>query len=148
MTAEHLFAQRFLIERLAGSGGMGRVYRAVDTHGGGVVAVKVLASTEVEAARFRREAALLADLSHPRIVRAVAYGEADTGEAYLAMEWLDGEDLAARLARGEPLGATDAVRLARHVAEALGAAHARGIVHRDVKPSNIFLVRGAPTTLK
>ncbi|MFT3775798.1 MAG: protein kinase [Minicystis sp.] len=148
MTAEPLFAQRFLIERLAGSGGMGRVYRAVDQHTGRVVAVKVLASNEVEAARFRREAALLADLSHPRIVRAVAYGETEAGEAYLAMEWLDGEDLAARLARGEPLGVTDSVRLAQQAAEALGVAHARGIVHRDVKPSNIFLVGGSAGDVK
>ena len=136
-----MLAQRFLIEHLAGSGGMGRVYRASDQRTGQRVAVKVLASNEVEIERFRREAALLSELVHPRIVRYVAHGEVPSGEAYLAMEWLEGEDLAARLSRG-PIGAADGLRVATQVAEVLGAAHAKGVVHRDVKPANLFLIEG------
>ncbi len=90
-------------------------------------------------ARFGREARVLADLSHPGIVRYVAHGETPKGERYLAMEWLAGEDLQDRLRR-EGLTLSESVRLALRVAEALAVAHARGIVHRDLKPSNVFLV--------
>ncbi|HET7718875.1 MAG TPA: protein kinase, partial [Acidimicrobiales bacterium] len=126
----------------SGTGGMGTVYRAADLLTGQDVALKVLhgkqgASTE----RFNQEAALLADLAHPAIVRYVDHGVTPSGEHYLAMEWLDGETLDARLARG-PLGILETVRLGRRVLEGLAVAHRKGIVHRDLKPANLFLPEG------
>jgi eukaryotic-like serine/threonine-protein kinase len=134
-------ADRFVLERLAGEGGMGIVYRALDTTTGKAVALKVVHNAEASADRFRREAAALAELEHPGIVKYVAHGEV-LGKAYLAMEWLDGEDLDDRLASG-PIGIDGALRVGRRVAEALAAAHARGIIHRDIKPANLFLRGGS-----
>src|SRR5258706_14161447 len=127
-----LVGDRFAIERLAGAGGMGEVYRALDRASGEVVALKLLGSraTAEEAARFDLEVTALAGLVHPGIVRYVAHGEA-RGRRYLAMEWLEGQDLASRLRSGR-LCARDAVTLGARVADALGASHARGIVHRDL----------------
>ena len=130
MAPGDLLADRFEIERMAGSGGSGRVYRARDRQSGQIVAVKVLhgAAMEGKAERFAREARVLSELSHPGIVRYVAHGTTADGEPYLAMEWLDGETLRDRLGRRE-LTAKEAVELGRRVAEALGAMHRRGIVH-------------------
>jgi eukaryotic-like serine/threonine-protein kinase len=137
-----LLAQRFEIERLAAAGGMGSVYRALDRHTGEPVAVKLLhEDQDLDPSRFEREARLLAELHHHGIVRYVAHGVSPEGERYLALEWLDGEDLSARLSR-EGLSLHETLLLARGAAEALGAAHRRGIVHRDIKPSNLFLVGG------
>lgn len=136
-----LLDDRFALERLAGAGGMGSVYRARDLATGDLVAVKVLASTTPHDLRFTREAELLSSMSHPGIVRYVAHGVAVSGERYLAMEWLDGHDLSVRL-RERGLSISEGVRLATRIAEALGHAHARGVVHRDVKPGNLFLVGG------
>src|SRR5206468_8741951 len=79
-----------------------------------------------------------AELRHPAVVRYVAHGATPAGDPYLAMEWLEGEDLADRLRR-EGLTPNDGVRLVARIAEALAVAHAHGVVHRDIKPSNIFL---------
>jgi len=134
-----LVAGRFVVETLAGSGGMGQVYRARDRQTGELVALKVLLrDAGSHAARFVHEAQALAELSNPHIVRYVAHGIAEGGEPYLAMEWLEGEDLTARLAHGA-LSVEECLRLGARLSEALGAAHARGIVHRDLKPSNVFL---------
>jgi tetratricopeptide (TPR) repeat protein len=134
-----LIDDRFLVEDEAASGGMGTVFRAVDRQGGGVVALKILHGQDfIDVERFVREAAILAELDHPGIVRYIGHGLTGTGEHYLAMEWLDGEDLAARLVR-RPLSEAEALTVMRQAAEALGAAHARGAVHRDIKPSNLFL---------
>jgi tetratricopeptide (TPR) repeat protein len=136
-------ADRFVLEDVAGSGGMGTVYRARDRAAGGeLVAVKLLQKSALEVAeRFVREIRVLAQLRHPGIVRYIADGRLPGGEPWLAMEWIAGEGLHDRLARGG-LTAHESVELARRVAEALGAAHDKGIVHRDVKPSNIMLVGG------
>jgi eukaryotic-like serine/threonine-protein kinase len=136
-----VLAERFALERLAGRGGMGVVYRAQDRSTGQPVALKVLHGQGGDAARFEREARILAELDHPLVVRYVAHGALPSGEPYLAMEWLEGEDLAERLARERP-GLAESVALAVQVAEALAALHQRGIVHRDLKPSNVFLVDG------
>ncbi|HEY5945103.1 MAG TPA: protein kinase [Kofleriaceae bacterium] len=133
---------RFVLERVAGSGGMGTVYRAVDRSSGSPVAFKVLRSASTDAAsRFAREVRILSGLRHPGIVRYIADGRTDNDEMWLAMEWLEGESLNLRLARGG-LSASDSVELVRRIAEALGAAHERGVIHRDLKPSNLFLVDG------
>src|SRR5262245_30063290 len=118
---------------------MGEVYRAVDSKLGRRVAVKVLPEAfalDVErVSRFEREAKLLASLNHPNI--AVLYGleEAD-GRQFLVMELVEGETLAERLRRG-PLVPEEALRLAGQIAEALEAAHGKGVVHRDLKPANV-----------
>ncbi|HEY4121401.1 MAG TPA: protein kinase, partial [Byssovorax sp.] len=120
---------RFVVERLAGSGGMGAVYRAFDRKIGAPIALKVLHGRGVQdAPRFVREAELLAALRHPGIVRYIAHGTTEGGELWLALEWLDGESLADRLARGG-LTAAETVDLGARVAEALGVAHEAGIVH-------------------
>ncbi|WP_437733308.1 protein kinase domain-containing protein [Sorangium sp. So ce1335] len=137
-----VLAGRFELERIAGSGGMGDVYRARDRQDGALVALKLLRSSEAQlVARFDREARLLAELRHPAIARHVAHGVAEQGQRYLAMEWLEGEDLAERLARG-PLGLEDGLALVHRVAEALSLVHARGVIHRDLKPANLFLPGG------
>jgi hypothetical protein len=142
MRAGDIIGGRFQIEGQVGRGGMGEVYRASDRASGEVVAIKIRLEQQRDgAARFTREAEVLSEISHPGIVRYVAHGETPSGEPYLAMEWLDGEDLKSRLRRA-PLTVEESIALGVRVAGALGAAHARGVVHRDIKPSNVFLVRG------
>ena len=140
---------RFILEARAGGGGMGDVFRGVDQETGQPVAVKLLRPTAsaAERVRFQREIAILADLRHPNIVQYIAHGTWDDGRLYFAMEWLDGEDLSQRQRRA-PLGMRDAVEVVRRSAAAMAAVHARGVVHRDLKLSNIFLVRGKGTSVK
>jgi tetratricopeptide (TPR) repeat protein len=134
--------RRYERRELVGKGGAGSVYRAVDVASGEVVALKVLSNDDPRALeRFGHEARALLHLSHPHVVRYVDHGVNEAGEAYLAMEWLEGESLSTRLARGA-LSVEESVGLARDVAAALAMAHERGIVHRDIKPSNLFLVGG------
>ncbi len=133
---------RFEIEEEAGHGGMGVVYRAVDVQNGERVAIKVLKRGDsADLARFEREARALALLDHPGIVGYHSHGVTTTGEPYLVMEWLQGIDVARYLTHSR-VGAADALRLVARAAEALGVAHARGMVHRDVKPQNLFLCDG------
>ena len=130
-----LVANRFLIDKEAGTGGMGTVYRARDLQTDRWVALKLLSSgrragSAQDSARFAREAQILSELRHPSIVAYIAHGQAADGQRYLAMEWLEGHDLAQRLAAG-PLPIADSILLLRGAAEALLAAHERGIIHRD-----------------
>ncbi|HVK66584.1 MAG TPA: protein kinase, partial [Polyangium sp.] len=142
MRIGQVLAQRFRIDAQVGGGGMGQVYRAFDLSTGEVVAAKILNDTSSETvARFEREGRALARLSHPGIVRYVAYDVMADGQPFLVMEWLEGEDLAHRLARTH-LTVPETITLATRVAEALGVAHAQSIVHRDLKPGNVFLVGG------
>jgi hypothetical protein len=135
-------ASRFQIEHLADSGGMAVVYQALDLQSGRHVALKFVASGErSQQRRFVQEAATLETLEHPGIVRHVAHGHTSQETFYLAMEWLEGEVLRARLRRAG-LTPAESVRLISIVASAAGFAHARGVVHRDFKPSNIFLEHG------
>jgi serine/threonine protein kinase/tetratricopeptide (TPR) repeat protein len=136
------FADRFRIEEEAGAGGMGTIYRAQDLHTNERIALKVLQRSEGRSAeRFNQEAALLAELAHPAIVRYVDHGVTPAGENYLAMEWLEGETLEERLLKGHP-GLIETSRLGRRVLEGLSVAHRKGIIHRDIKPSNLFLPHG------
>ncbi|MDC0676751.1 serine/threonine-protein kinase [Sorangium atrum] len=134
-----LVAGRFEVHRLAGAGGMGTVYRAIDQLTGRPVALKV-APPEL-AARFRREARMLEAVQHPLIVQHIAHGTGDDGALWLAMEWLEGVTLDARLGEGA-LPVADALLVAHQIAEALAAIHAIGITHRDLKPSNVLLREG------
>jgi eukaryotic-like serine/threonine-protein kinase len=142
-----LLAGRFVIEREVGRGGVGIVYRARDEVSGQAVALKVIAIPGVDAgdeARFGREGRVLAGLSHDGIVRVVAFGQLDEGQPYVAMEWLEGEDIAQRQKR-QPLTLGQAIAVAAKVADALAYAHGVGIVHRDIKPSNVILVGSGPS---
>ena len=142
MKTGEILAARFELGPLAGAGGMGRIYRAHDLSTQRSVAVKVLPGVRDEgSARFEREVQVLSELSHPRIVRYVAHGVTPSGDPWLAMEWLDGEDLARRLGRG-PLSVRETLALGTAIAEALGYVHQHGIVHRDLKPGNVFLPQG------
>jgi len=149
MLPGEVVANRFELERLAKAGGMGAVWRGRDRLTGETVAIKLLRDPEHGGHddRFLREAALLAELRHPAIVRHIAHGRTREGDLYLAMEWLQGEDLAQRLGRGA-LETGDALRLVRRVADALALLHDRGGLHRDLKPANLFLEDAKPERVK
>jgi serine/threonine-protein kinase len=122
-----------------GTGGMGEVYQATDSRLGRSVAIKVLPAAFMHdhdrAARFEREARVLASLNHPNI--ALIYGiDESAGRKFLIMELVDGETLAERIQRG-PVAIEEAIRIAKQIAEGLESAHQKGIVHRDLKPANI-----------
>jgi len=130
----------YLTQGLAGRGGMGLVYRAEQVATHRLVAIKLMTTGSVDAGRlasFRREAATLAQLEHPNIVPLYDYGEHD-GVPYLVVRFLDGGTVAERLGAG-PIPVATTVRWITDVADALDAAHRRGITHRDVKPSNLLL---------
>jgi serine/threonine protein kinase len=138
----------FQIDALLGVGGMGEVYRATDTKLGRAVAIKVLpgavAREPERMVRFEREARVLAALNHPNIAAIYGIEEAD-GMLALVMELVEGETLSERLLRTVSGGPTrglpvpEALEIARKLAEALDAAHEKGVVHRDLKPANIKL---------
>ena len=129
-----------VVEREIARGGMGMVFLARDTLLDRPVAIKVLQpelATATAAERFLREARHAAGLRHPSVVRVHHAGEAN-GLLYFTMDHIAGETLAARLERGH-LEPREVVRLGLDLLAALGAAHRQGLIHRDVKPSNIFL---------
>jgi serine/threonine protein kinase len=133
----------FRVSGLLGEGGSGTVYDA--TWGHRRVALKVLRRellrTEREEERFLAEAALLQAVDHPGVVKVLGSGSLPDGRPYLAMEHLDGEPLAARIARG-PIALGEALALFDQLASAVHALHLRGLVHRDIKPENILLTGG------
>jgi Tol biopolymer transport system component len=131
---------------------MGEVYRARDTRLERTVAIKILpaalAGDGQLRERFEREARAISSLQHPHICALFDVGEAPAPESstetirFLVLELLEGETLAARLARAGPIPFDEAIRLAIEICDALATAHRSGIVHRDLKPANVFLVRG------
>ena len=147
-TRPRLLADRYELQGILASGGMGRVWRAHDTLLNRPVAVKILRSeytgNAAFLARFRAEAQHAAALIHPNIASVFDYGELDdAGEhlAYLVMELVEGESLASRLAGGRQLDVPTTLTVLRSTAAALAAAHAAGVVHRDIKPGNVLMAR-------
>ncbi len=149
MTDDELIGQQldeYQIEALLGSGGMARVYRAIDVRLHRYVAIKVI-DTPYQAdsdylSRFHREGQAIARLEHPHIVRLYRYGEAQ-GLLYMAMQYVKGADLRFVLDSyrqdGDLIEAREASRIIRQVCSALDYAHSQGVIHRDVKPANILL---------
>ncbi len=125
---------------LSGQGSAGSVYRALDTQSGGYVALKLLlrGGDERSLARFEREAQLLSRIRGPHLAGYIAHGVDASGEKFLAVDWVEGEDLA-RVMRRRRLGLAEAVEIALQALEGLSALHERAVVHRDVKPSNLML---------
>ena len=142
MIGEVLGARYRIVSRIA-KGGMADVFMAKDQTRKCPVAIKILRSRSPEAARrFRMEGIILSNLQHPGIVRAVDVGETQEGRPYMALEYLDGEPLSVRVARG-PLPWRDVATFGIQIAGAVHALHAAGIIHRDLKPANIMLTTGA-----
>jgi hypothetical protein len=137
---------RYRLLRPLARGGMGEVWAAHDAKLRRMVALKVLRSdapADVAFKRFEREVEATSELTHPHTIRVFDYGVTDDGVCYYAMELLEGEDLARAIARQGPFAPERCVRLMLQVSGALAEAHARGIVHRDIKPQNVFLSRMA-----
>lgn len=135
-------AGRYRLEAEVGRGGMSTVYRAFDTVLERLVAIKVL-HTEYSRdpsflERFRREARAGAQLSHPNVVTVIDAGE-DDGHPYIVFDYVDGENLKQRLRRVSPLPIAEAIAFAIEMGQALSAAHAAGLIHRDVKPQNVLV---------
>src|SRR6202165_2255444 len=132
-----------------GAGGMGEVYRAKDTRLDRIVAIKVLPTHLADRAelreRFEREAKAISSLNHPHICTLYDVGHQD-GIDYLVMEYVEGETLATRLAKG-PLPLDQVLRYAIEIADALDKAHRKGVTHRDLKPGNIMLTKSASNLL-
>jgi len=140
-----VLAGRYEVLRRIGEGGMGAVYEARHTLIGKRVAVKVLlekfhAKSDF-VARLLQEARLASSIGHENIVDVTDFGTTDDGRSFVVMEFLDGESLADLERREAPLPIERSLRIVRQAASALGAAHAKGIFHRDVKPENLYLVR-------
>ncbi len=137
-------ADRYLVERELGAGGMATVYLALDERHGRRVAIKVLQpelAAMIGAERFLVEIRTTASLQHPHILGLIDSGSVD-GIPYYVMPFVEGESLRDRLDRERQLPVEDALRIAREVADALAHAHGQGIVHRDIKPDNILLQGG------
>jgi serine/threonine protein kinase len=137
-----LIADRYELEELVGTGGMSSVYRAHDSLLERHVALKVmheqLLNEGDHVERFRREARLAAQLSHPNIVTVIDRGEQE-GRQFIVFEYVEGENLKALIEREAPLPEQEAIELALQIADGLAFAHAHGLVHRDVKPQNVLL---------
>jgi serine/threonine-protein kinase len=140
-----IISDTYCIERLLGKGGMGAVYLARHVRLPRQVAIKFLLADAVSDptafARFRREAEITSSLHHPNILEVQDFNQLSDGTPYLVMEFLEGEDLDARLQRQGRLSVPETLAIAKAVGAGLQAAHKRQIVHRDLKPGNIFLVR-------
>src|SRR4051812_7600561 len=138
---------RYRLDALLGKGGMGVVYRAEHVALRRTVAVKLLhpslaAGSDLRS-RFEREAIAIGRIDHPNCVSVTDFGKLADGSLFLVMEHLDGKSLGDLLDAEAPLAPARALRILRNILAGLGHAHAQGIVHRDVKPENVYLVRDA-----
>lgn len=140
-----LIASRFEIETRVSVRGGSQVYSGRDRESGLPVAIKMFAAGKTKPERFEREATFLTEFSHPGIVKHIAHGTAD-GQPFLVMEWIEGPTLAQVMDRGLTLH--ESVAVVRLIADALASVHVRGVVHRDVKPSNIIFPEGKLTQAK
>jgi tRNA A-37 threonylcarbamoyl transferase component Bud32 len=140
-----ILEQRYEILRKIGQGGMGAVYEATHKLIGKRVAVKILldkyAQKDQIVARLEQEARLASSIGHANIIDITDIGQTKDGRMFVVMEFLEGESLGALISRTGRLEQQRALRIARQIASALGAAHQKGIVHRDVKPENVFLLK-------
>src|ERR1700690_3579575 len=140
-------AGKFAIETYVGGGAMGAVYKAKQIALDKTVAIKVMhremAKDEKFVMRFKREAKAASKLDHPNSLRMVDFGEEPDGLLYIAMEFLDGQDLFAVLKEGWPLPDERVVGILIQALAALAVAHDQGIVHRDLKPENIMILKGS-----
>jgi len=138
-----VIADKYRVERVLGSGGMGRVYAATQLDVGRSVALKVLhpelAPNPLVVKRFLRESKATARIEHPNTVRLYDFGEDAAGRIFLAMELVEGRTLSDELRATGPLPIDRLVRIGGQIAAGLAAAHAEGVVHRDLKPSNLML---------
>ncbi len=145
-----VFADRYEILAPIGKGGMGTVYRARHLRLNKLVALKVLAASNIgdQEMRFEREARAIARLDHPSCVRILDCGTSDQGQPYIAMDLLDGPTLATLLKTAGQLSTARAVGIARNLLTALAHAHGEGVLHRDLKPENVVVVqRGGPRAI-
>ncbi|MDQ6829061.1 MAG: serine/threonine protein kinase, partial [Gemmatimonadota bacterium] len=143
---DQVIAERYLVLRKLGEGGMGQVYLAEHVKMGRKSAIKVMSPTmanDTEAvSRFNREAAHASRINHPNVAAIYDFGETPDGIIYLAMEYVDGEPLTKILESGVTLGSARVSDITRQVALGLDAAHELGIIHRDLKPDNVMIARG------
>jgi serine/threonine protein kinase len=148
MALSTLLNNRFEVQQEVARGGMGTVFRGIDRQTGQAVAIKTLhADGPLDAQRFRREASVLAQLTHPGIVRYLAHGALPNGCPYLVMEWLEAQSLNERL-QNQGLLPSESIDVVRKIASAVAGAHQAGLVHRDLKPSNVLVSRGEPLDVK
>jgi serine/threonine protein kinase len=136
---------RYVVHKRIARGGMGSVYQGVHVELGRTVAIKVLSQTyandDEAVRRFQREARAASKIDHPNIVQILDLGRLDSGEPYLVMELLEGEDLADHIGNQGAMSPTEALEILKPVASALDAVHRDGLLHRDIKPANIFLAK-------
>jgi eukaryotic-like serine/threonine-protein kinase len=147
--SEGALAGDWVVERVQYRGPVSTLYRARELRTGAPAALKVLRSQLLDGTalrRFRREAATLQRLKHPHIVGILGYGELVDGRPFIAMEWLEGRDLAAELAARGPLSPREALEVLEQVGAALRAAHGAGVVHRDLKAQNVMRLQGEGET--
>ena len=141
-----IVADRYRVIELIGRGGMGVVYKAEHSRIGKILALKLLTGEltrhSEQVGRFKREALMASRLSHPNTVQVFDFGDAD-GLAYLAMEYVRGENLGAIVDRLGPLGADRTAKIVIQICSSLAEAHEKGIVHRDLKPENIMVVKSS-----
>lgn len=132
---------RYRVEKLLGQGGMGQVYRGVDTLLNKTVAIKVLFPNTPDAVikRFHAEAVALAALSHPNILTVHQFGQAENGQLYLVMDFIKGESLATMIEKRGPQTFYDVLPIFEKICRGLRYAHNNGVLHRDIKPSNVML---------
>jgi serine/threonine protein kinase len=148
--AGHVFGERYRVLSLLGSGGMGQVFRVADQTSGETLALKVLRPLDSDDSdrvrRFQREIQVLTRIRHPAVLRILDWGTSPTG-LFFVTELVDGEDLKLAIRKRGPWPAAEAAALGATLADALAAAHAQGVIHRDVKPNNVMLARDGSVRL-